>query len=91
VALPQDISSDKTVGQDVGVMVFAVEDGTAAKQAGLAFGDVLLTFNGERISSSEDLAALLDEGAIGQKAKLTVLRGGKVVEIEITPTAGREE
>jgi S1-C subfamily serine protease len=91
VALPQDISSNKNVGQDVGVMVFAVEDGTPAKQAGLAFGDVLLAFNGEKISSSEELAALLDEGAIGQKAKLTVLRGGNVVEIEITPTAGKEE
>jgi S1-C subfamily serine protease len=91
VALPDDISSDKRVGQEAGVMVFAVEDGTPAKQAGLAFGDVLLTFNGRRIVSLEELAAMLDEEAIGKRAKLSVLRGGNVVELEITPTAGREE
>ena len=91
VALPDEVSSDQRVGQEAGVMVLSVEDGTPAKQAGLAFGDVLLKFNGKGISSSEDLTGLLGEEAIGQKSKLSVLRGGKVVELEITPTTGREE
>jgi S1-C subfamily serine protease len=91
VALPEEISSDQRVGQEAGVMVLSVEDGTPAKQSGLAFGDVLLKFNGKGVSSSEDLTSLLGEEAIGQKAKLSVLRGGSVVELEITPTTGREE
>ena len=91
VALPDEVSSDQKVGQDSGVMVLSVEDGTPAKQSGLAFGDVILRFNGKSISSSEDLTGLLGEDAIGQKAKLSVLRGGSVVELEITPTTGREE
>jgi S1-C subfamily serine protease len=91
VALPEEVSSDKRVGQDAGVMVFAVEDGTPAKKSGLSFGDVILKFDGKSITNSEDLTGLLGEEAIGQKAKLSVLRGGNVVELEITPTAGREE
>lgn len=91
VAFPDEVSSDQKVGQEAGVMVLSVEDGTPAKQSGLAFGDVLLRFNGKSVSSSEDLISLLGEEAIGQKATLSVLRGGKVVELEITPTTGREE
>ena len=91
VALPDEVSSDQKVGQDTGVMVFSVEDGTPAKQSGLAFGDVILRFNGKGVSSSEDLTGLLGEDAIGKQAKLSVLRGGNVVELEITPTTGREE
>ncbi len=91
VGLPDEVSSDSRVGQDSGVMVLSVEEGTPAKQAGLAFGDVLLKFDGTEVSSSEDLTGLLGEEAIGRKSKLSVLRGGKVVELEITPTTGREE
>jgi S1-C subfamily serine protease len=91
VALPDEISSDQRVGQEAGVMVLSVEEGTPAKRSGLAFGDVLLRFNGKSLSSSEDLASLLGEEAIDQSAKLSVLRGGTVVELEIKPTTGREE
>jgi S1-C subfamily serine protease len=91
VELPDEVASDKGVGQDAGVMVLSVADGTPAKQSGLAFGDVLLRFNGKSVSSSEDLSNLLGEEAIGKQSNLSVLRGGKVVELEITPTTGREE
>jgi serine protease Do len=91
VAFPDEIASDKRVGQETGVMVLSVEDGTPAKQAGLAFGDVILAFNGKSVSSSEDLTSFLGEEAIGQKSKVSILRGGNVTELEITPISGREE
>jgi len=91
VALPEEVSSDQRVGQEAGVMVFSVEDGTPAKKSGLSFGDVILKFNGKSISNSEDLTSLLGEEAIGQLARLSILRGGSVVELDITPTTGREE
>ena len=91
VALPAEVSSDQHVGQETGVMVLSIEDGTPAKKSGLAFGDVILKFNGKSVSNSEDLTSFLGEEAIGKQAKLAVLRGGNVVELEITPTTGREE
>jgi S1-C subfamily serine protease len=91
VALPDEVSSAQNVGQETGVMVLSIEEGTPAKQAGLAFGDVILRFNGKSISNSEDLTSFLGEEAIGKAAKLSVLRGGSVVELAVTPTTGREE
>jgi S1-C subfamily serine protease len=91
VALPEEVSSIKSVGQDSGVMVFSVEEGTPARQAGLSFGDVILRFDGKKVESSEDLTGLLGEDAIGKKAKIAVLRGGNVVDLEVTPGAGKEE
>jgi len=91
VALPAEVSSDQRVGQETGVMVLSVEEGTPARKSGLAFGDVILRFNGKGVSNSEDLTSFLGEEAIGKQAKLAVLRGGNVVELEITPTTGREE
>ena len=91
VALPEEVSSDPKVGQETGLMVLSVEEGTPARQGGLAFGDVILRFNGKTVSNSEDLTSLLGEEAIGKQAKLSVLRGGNVVELAITPTTGRED
>ena len=91
VSLPDEVAGDKRVGQDAGVMVYSVEDGTPAKKSGLAFGDVILRFGGKSISSSEDLTTLLGEEAIGRQTKVTVLRGGNVVDLDITPTSGKEE
>ena len=91
VALPTEVSSDQRVGQETGVMVLSIEDGTPAKKSGLAFGDVILKFNGKSVSNSDDLTSFLGEEAIGKQAKVAVLRGGNVVELEITPTTGREE
>lgn len=91
VALPEEVSKDRRVGQDAGVMVFSVEDGTPAKKSGLSFGDVILRFNGNSVSSSEDLTALLGEDAIDKPAKLSILRGGNVVELDVTPMTAREE
>lgn len=91
VALPDEVSSGDKVGQQTGVMVYSVEDGTPAKQAGLSFGDVILRFNGKAVSNSEDLTSLLGEEAIGKKAQLSILRGGKVLDVDVTPASGREE
>lgn len=91
VPLPAEVASRERVGQESGVMVYSVEEGTPANQSGLSFGDVILRLDGKSVSDSEDLASLLGEEAIDKKARLSVLRGGTVVDLEITPTTGRDE
>ncbi len=91
VALPEEIASHEGVGQETGLMVLAVEDGTPAKQSGLTFGDVILRFGDKRISTSTDLTGLLDEEAIGKPTRLSALRGGKVIVLDVTPGTGPEE
>lgn len=91
VAIPEEVSSRPDVGQESGAMILSVEKGTPASQAGIEFGDVVLRFGGRRVASPDDLAALLgDEETIGKTSDVSVLRGGKVVEFNVTPTAGKE-
>jgi serine protease Do len=56
-----------------GVLVRAVEDGSAAEQAGLERGDLLVELNGNPLERVDDLYAALDAPA--ESLELKVLRG----------------
>jgi S1-C subfamily serine protease len=89
IELPEELASRADIDQETGLMVYSVEPGSAAKAAGIAFGDVLLRFGDQRLTDIQDLGGVLDEEAIGQKAKLVVLRGEEMKELAVTPTASR--
>lgn len=67
-----------------GVGVSKVIADSPAEKAGLAAGDVIVAFNGEAVTSSRKLRRLISEVAPDHKAKLTVLRGGSEVALEVT-------
>ena len=85
IPIPDDVSKIEGVGQDYGLIVLSVEAGSAAKTAGLGFGDVLLGLDGSPVTGLHDLTRLLTEERIGKPLKVKVLRGGKVEELTITP------
>jgi S1-C subfamily serine protease len=89
IELPEDIASRSDVDQETALMVFSVEPGSGAKAAGIALGDVLLKFGEQKLTDIQQLEGVLGEEAIGQKAKLLVLRGEQLKELEITPAASR--
>ena len=91
VAIPQEITEQTGVDQDTGVMVFSVEPGAPARKAGLAMGDVIVKFNEKPVTEFYDLPRLLAEDVIGKETKLTIIRGEKLVELVITPTASQGE
>lgn len=62
---------------DGGVEVTKIGEGSPAKEAGLKEGDLLLTFNGEKLSTREGMKALLAEMAEGDKLTLEIRRDGK--------------
>jgi len=66
-------------------MILSVSRDSPAKSAGLSMGDVLVGFNGKAISSYADLRKILSANMIGKKAKLSILRGGKLNEFAVTP------
>ncbi len=80
------------VGETVGVKLFArgvmvvglSEDKTAAKEAGLKEGDILLALNNEAIGSTEELTAMLQENG-AEELTLTLRRGAKTMEVSATP------
>lgn len=91
VSIPQEITSQAHIDQNTGVMVFAVEPGTPAKKAGLTMGDVIVKLNEKPVTDFYDLPRILNEDIIGKKTKLSILRGEKLVEIIIIPTATKDD
>ncbi len=85
------------VGHTVGVKLFAdgvlvvgLSDGdTPARECGLREGDVVLSFNGTDIESTEHLQRLLAENGEAQ-ATMSVRRGARTVELPVTPAEGED-
>ena len=67
-----------------GVAVEKVIDGSPAAAAGLQAGDVIVSFNGEPVSSSRKLTRLLGEVSPDHTAKIVVVRGGSEREVTVT-------
>ena len=91
VTIPQEISDQMHIDQESGVMIFSVEPGAPARKAGLTMGDVLIRFNGKPVTNFYDLPRLLAEDVAGKETKLAILRGEKLLELTITPTAAEGE
>ena len=91
VAIPQEIQEEAGIEQETGVMVFQVEAGAPARKAGLTMGDVILTFNSKPVTDFYDLPRLLSEDVAGKKTTLTIIRGEKLIALEIIPIAKEVE
>lgn len=57
-----------------GVFVYSVEEGSPAQQAGIKQGDIIVKFDGQRITSSADLKNALQYYGAGDTATVTVKR-----------------
>ena len=73
-----------------GVFVYSVEDGSAAAKAGLQMGDVITKMDDTDITSYEDLVAAKKAYTAGDTVTLTVYRGGKTMELQLTFDAAPE-
>ncbi|MRR16529.1 MAG: trypsin-like serine protease [Deltaproteobacteria bacterium] len=82
-----------------GVVILRVSRGSAAERAGLQGakvtrdgeaipGDIIVAVGGKRVDTVGKFAARLDEYKIGERVKLSVLRGGKTVDIDVTLEPG---
>jgi S1-C subfamily serine protease len=82
-----------------GVLVLGTTPGSAAERAGIqpsrmtrrggfVPGDVILSINGEAISSVKDLGAILSKHKVGDRVIIRLLRGNHEVEASLTLQAG---
>ena len=70
-----------------GVPLSGVTEGAPAHKAGMRAGDVLVELAGQKISNIHDYVKILDKLEVDKQVKCAVVRGGKRVELEITPRA----
>jgi serine protease Do len=68
-----------------GALIASIEKGSPAEAAGLEPGDVVLSWGGADIASSEDFKIDAQLSVPGTRIKLVVLRDGKRVSREIVP------
>ena len=66
-----------------GVQISGVTPGGAAELAGLQAGDVLLEFDGVRITSLQEYSNFIRESAPGDRVLLQIRRGEQQIEIEV--------
>ena len=66
-----------------GILVRNVNSGSAAEKAGLKAGDVITSFNGERVRSLGDLREKLAAQSDGKAAKIGVLRNRSEVTLSV--------
>ena len=86
---PQLGVTARDVGQtgQQGAVVASVVPDTGAARAGLREGDLVTAVDGQPVTSTESLVALVRAGRVGEPMTLTVIRGGSAESVTVTPTA----
>jgi len=70
--------------KDGALLVEGVVPGSPAEKAGIVAGDQLVSFDGKPVKESIDVVYLIGEKREGDRASVTVLRGGDEKTVEVT-------
>lgn len=88
-----DVTDEVSSTYDIpeGIYVAQVDSGSAAEKAGLVRGDVIIKFDGQSVSSMEDLKRLMEYYEAGTTVELTIKTqsDGGYDEKEISVTLGK--
>jgi len=78
------VEGDTTWQGQGGALIRGVRDNTAASKAGIQAGDLIVKYDGKPVADFHALTAYIAKRAPGDKAKLTIIRGGHPFEVEVT-------
>ena len=62
----------------------AVVSGSPADKAGLQANDTIVAFNGHAVNNNYSLLGFVRAAALGDTVKLTIVRGGKTMDVDVT-------
>jgi S1-C subfamily serine protease len=79
----------EAVGRDRGMLIVGVSLDSPADAAGALVGDCVLDFDGRPVSSPDDLLSMLVGDRVGQTVAMRVLRGGAIVDLDVTVSERR--
>ncbi|MFZ5572518.1 MAG: DegQ family serine endoprotease [Thermodesulfobacteriota bacterium] len=89
--LTDELSEYYGMKDQKGVLVTQAFEGDPADKAGIKAQDVIVAINGKPVSSSRELSATVAGIAVGEKAKVTVMRDGKRKEFTVTVAKRKDE
>jgi membrane-associated protease RseP (regulator of RpoE activity) len=81
-----DVTKEK-LAATAGAIVTDVVKESAAQKAGIKTGDVVTSFDGERVRSARQLERLVGETPAGRTVKVALQRAGAPVTVDVTPEA----
>ena len=88
VPIPRRIVRFYQLPVESGVLVVSFEtngEASAAREAGLLEGDLVVEFDGQPIRGIDDLHRLLTDERIGKQVPVTVIRGVQKLTVDIVP------
>jgi S1-C subfamily serine protease len=83
IPLPEDLKSMLHLSADSGLIVVSVEPDCPGSKAGVQFGDVIVALEGMAVSSLHDLRAFLEPESVGKAIRVSIIRSGKLVEVNV--------
>ena len=84
VALPDHLKAKLNLTQESALIVVSVHPGGPAEQGGVMVGDLLLELAGKPVSDTGDVQQALDSGSVGKAVPARLVRGGALVDLQIT-------
>ena len=82
--LTHDVAQALNIPVNRGAFVSQVIPGSAAAEAGIESGDVIIEVNGQAIRSFSELGALVGSIGSGQDIELGIIRDGKEMTVDVT-------
>jgi len=89
LVIDEEVAKDQNLPVKYGALVRGSAEGPAimknspAEKAGLQAEDIILEINGEKITSNNSLASIIQRYNVGDTITLKVLRNGKEMEIKV--------
>ena len=84
IPLPENLKSTLNLSADSGLIVVTVEPDGPGSKAGVLFGDVIVALEGTAVSNIRDLQAFLEPESVGKRVPVSIIRGGKTIEVTVT-------
>jgi S1-C subfamily serine protease len=79
IQIPEKMRQDHAV--ESGLLVVGTEQGSPAENAGVLVGDIVVRFDGKSLNSMSEI--FLTEESIDKNINISIIRGGKLQELQI--------
>lgn len=86
VNIPKHLSNKHSLDQKTGIFVNNIEPDGPAYNSELRHGDLIFRFNGETLSTIDELHKLLVYERVGKPITLTVIRNNRIKALKVIPS-----